>query len=251
MEPEVLSRTYPDIIRSAAGVGPDATSRTKSVQSCGDNRERARPAVQGCRMDLAAGSHHERQATSGQLSLASLRKRGRCRGGRGMSRTACAAMSAERMRPGSLGRLCRRSSWKCPAPAVPSRQASPPLSIAVGCGGWTESVVSRTRSPHEASASVRNSFRGRRGIRRGREQLPMACVLLVASDVVTLNDDPGRGIETRVYHDKTRIHIHGARSCYVSYAYGGERGRLHSAVERGCDLESVAPPDCKCDPSHH
>ena len=81
MEPEVLSRTYPDIIRSAAGVGPDATSRTKSVQSCGDNRERARPAVQGCRMDLAAGSHHERQATSGQLSLSSLRKRGRYRGG--------------------------------------------------------------------------------------------------------------------------------------------------------------------------
>lgn len=37
--------------------------------------------VQGCRMGLAAGSHHERQATSGQLSLASLRKRGRYRWG--------------------------------------------------------------------------------------------------------------------------------------------------------------------------
>lgn len=32
-------------------------------------------------MDLAAGSHHERQAKSGQLSLANLRKRGRHRGG--------------------------------------------------------------------------------------------------------------------------------------------------------------------------
>ena len=58
---------------------------------------------------------------------------------------------------------------------------------------------------------------------------------MVASDVVTLNDDPGRGIGTRVYHDKTRIHIHG-RADVMSRMHMEARERGACIVRSSVDV---------------